>query len=147
MNEKDLTRVAREIVSTYSTADWKAMKGILTTDAVYNEIGSQRKLAGPDSIIQALQGWKQAMTDSKGTVTNSYVSGDTVTLEVTWQGTHNGPLNGPAGTIPASGKHQTTQAVMIVRFQGDKVKEIRHYFDMMTIFQQIGAMPAMAGQR
>jgi hypothetical protein len=29
------------------------------------------------------------MTDSKGTVTNAYASGDTVTLEITWQGTHN----------------------------------------------------------
>jgi len=29
---------------------------------------------------------------------------------------------------------------MIVKFQGNKVKELHHYFDMMSFLQQIGAM-------
>ncbi len=82
------------------------------------------------------------MTDSKGTVTNAYPSGDTVTLEITWQGTHNGPFTGPTGTLPPSGKRQTTPAAMIVKFEGNKVKEMHHYFDMMSFLQQIGAIAA-----
>jgi steroid delta-isomerase-like uncharacterized protein len=140
MNDKELIQTAKEIVTGYSTADWKALKNILAPDALYDEIGTQRKIKGPDQIVQALQGWKQAMTDSKGTVTNAYASGDTVTLEITWQGTHNGPFTGPTGTLPPSGKHQTTPAAMIVKFQGNKVKELHHYFDMMSFLQQIGAM-------
>jgi len=142
MNDKELIQTAKEIVTGYSTADWKALKNILTPDALYDEIGTQRKIKGPDQIVQALQGWKQAMTDSKGTVTNAYASGDTVTLEITWQGTHNGPFTGPTGTLPPSGKRQTTPAAMIVKFQGNKVKEMHHYFDMMSFLQQIGAMTA-----
>jgi predicted ester cyclase len=61
-------------------------------------------------------------------------------LEITWQGTHNGPFTGPTGTLPPSGKHQTTPAAMIVKFQGNKAKELHHYFDMMSFLQQIGAM-------
>ena len=38
----------------------------------------------------------------------------------------------------------TTPAAMIVKFQGNKVKEIHHYFDMVSFLQQIGAMPGMA---
>ena len=69
------------------------------------------------------------MPDAQGTVTNSFVSGNTVTLEITWKGTHTGPLIGPAGTIPASGKSQTTPAAWVLEFDGEKISESRHYFD------------------
>ena len=142
MSDQDLTRVAKEIVTGYSSADWKGLKSILAPDAIYNELGTGRQVKGPDQIIQTLQGWKQTMTDSRGTVTNAYASGGTVTLQITWQGTHDGPLAGPTGTVPASGKRQTTPAAMIVKFQDDKVKEMHHYFDMLSFLQQIGAKTA-----
>jgi len=56
MNDKELIQTAKEIVTGYSTADWKALKNILTPDALYDEIGTQRKIKGPDQIVQALQG-------------------------------------------------------------------------------------------
>ena len=142
MSDQDLTRIARDIVNSYNTADWKLLKSILTPDALYNELGTQRQVKGPDQIVKTLQGWKQAMSDSDGKVTNVFVSGPNATLEITWQGTHDGPFTGPGGTLPASGRRQTTSAAMVVKFQGDKVKEIHHYFDMMSFLQQIGAMSA-----
>ena len=146
MSSQDLTQVAREIITAYSTANWTALKGLFTPDAIYNELGSQRRIQGPDSIIEALQGWKKTMTDSQGKVTNALASGDTVAMQITWTGTHDGPFTGPAGTVPPTGKRQTTPAAMIVKFSGNKVSEIHHYFDMVTFLQQIGAMPAMAAR-
>ena len=141
MGSQDLTQVAREIVTTYSTGNWTALKGLLATDAIYNEVGTQRKIQGPDKITESLQGWKKAMTDSSGKVTNACGTGDTVALQITWTGTHDGPFTGPGGTVRPSGKKQTTQAAMIVKFTGNKVKEIHHYFDMITFLEQIGALP------
>jgi len=141
---EDLTQIARQIVTGYSTANWTALKSIFAADPTYHELGTQRRIQGTDSIIQTLQEWKKAMTDSQGTVSNSFASGNLVAMEITWTGTHNGPFTGPAGTLPASGKRQTTPAAMIVKFQGDKVQEIHHYFDMVTFLQQLGAMPAAA---
>ena len=45
----------------------------------------------------------------------------------------------PEGTIPASGKRQETPAACFFTFEGDKIKESRHYFDSMTLLKQIGA--------
>jgi len=146
MSSQDLAQVAREIITAYSAANWTALKGLLTSDAIYNELGSQRRIQGPDSIIQTLQGWKKALTDSQGKVTNAFASGDTVAMQITWTGTHDGPFTGPSGTVPPTGKRQTTPAAMIVKFSGTKVSEIHHYFDMMTFLQQIGAMPATAAR-
>ncbi len=141
MGEQDVIRLARDAVDAFNESDWDRSRAQLTANTVYNELGTQRSLKGSDEIIKALQGWKQAMPDVKGTVTNAVASGNTVTLEVTWRGTHTGPLESPAGTIPASGKSQTTPAAWILDYDGDKVKESRHYFDMVTFLTQIGAMP------
>ena len=81
------------------------------------------------------------MPDVKGTITNCIASGNTVTMEVTWNGTQTGPLVGSAGTIPASGKSQTTPSSWILEFEGEKIRESRHYFDMVTLLTQLGAMP------
>ena len=81
------------------------------------------------------------MPDVKGTVTNAVATGNTVVLEVTWQGTHTGPLQSPTGTIPATGRQQTTRASWVQNFDGGKIKESRHYFDMLSFMQQLGLLP------
>ena len=74
-------------------------------------------------------------------MTSAVASGNTAVLEVTWKGTHTGPLVTAAGTIPASGKHQETPAAVFYDFEGGKIKASRHYFDAMTLLKQIGAEP------
>ena len=141
MAEQDPIRVARENIEAFNAGDWQRVKATLAPDSVYDEVGTQRRLQGADEIVQALQGWKQAMPDAKGTITNAIASGNTVTLEITWEGTQTGPLMGPGGSLPASGKRQVTRAAWIATIQGDKIKESHHYFDMMSLLQQIGAAP------
>ena len=140
MAEQDLIKIAREAVDAFNDSDWERTKAIMTPDYIYNEEGTGRRIQGPVEVVAALQAWKQAMPDVTGTVTNAFASGNTVTLQVTWNGTHTGPLEGPTGTIPASGKRQTTPAAWIFTFEGDKIKETHHYFDMMTLLRQIGAL-------
>lgn len=43
------------------------------------------------------------------------------------------------GTIPASGKRQKMPAAFIFDYENGKLKESRHYFDMLTFLKQIGA--------
>ena len=67
---------------------------------LYDEVATSRRLNGVGDIIPCWQAWKGAMPDVKGSVTNAVASGNTVVLEVTWEGTHTGPLAGPKGAIP-----------------------------------------------
>jgi predicted ester cyclase len=78
----------------------------------------------------------------KDSVTNALATGNTVILEVTWQETHTGTLVGPKGTVPATGKQQTTRASWVLNFDGDKIKESRHYFDMLAFMQQLCLLPS-----
>jgi steroid delta-isomerase-like uncharacterized protein len=114
---------------------------LLASDARYHELGTEREIEGPEKIVELFKGWKTAFPDAVGTVTSSVASGDTAVLEVTWKGTHSGPLTTAAGTIPASGKRQETPAAVFYVFEGAKIKASRHYFDAMTPLKQIGAEP------
>ena len=134
----ELTAQAKSVVEAFNNDDWDAARSLLG-DSTYNELGTQRSLAGADAIIEALQGWKSAMPDVKGTVTSAAESGQEVVLEVTWEGTQTGEMVTEQGTIPPSGKRQKTPSAFIFDYDNGKLKESRHYFDMLTFLKQIGA--------
>jgi steroid delta-isomerase-like uncharacterized protein len=136
-----MVKIAREQVDAFSSSDWELLRAGLASDSRYDELGTQRKIEGPEKIVELFKAWKQAFPDGAGTVTSVVSSANTVALEVTWKGTHTGPLTTAEGTIPASGKRQETPAGIFFTFEGDKIKESRHYFDSLTLLTQIGAQP------
>lgn len=140
MTEQDLIKTARSVVEAFNDNDWDRFGSLMTANTLYNEVGTQRRLQGVAEISRGLQSWKEAMPDVKGTVTNAFANTDRAVLEVTWEGTHTGPLAGPGGTIPASGKPLVTPSAWVFEFEGDKIKESRNYFDMLSFLQQIGAV-------
>ena len=140
MAEQDLIPVARGAVDAFNASDWERYKAAMTSDCVYDEVGTSRILRGVGEVIRCFQEWKQAMPDVRGTVTNAWAMGNTVVLEITWKGTHTGPLQGPSGIVPATGKQQTTRAGWVLNFDGGKIKDSRHYFDMFSFMQQLGIL-------
>ena len=136
-----MVKIAREQISAFNNGDWERLQAGLAADCRYDELGTARTIAGPEQIVELFKGWKQAFPDAVGTVTSAVAGGDTVALEVTWNGTHTGPLTTAEGTIPASGKRQETPAAFFFTFAGDKIKESRQYFDSLTLLKQIGAQP------
>ena len=128
------------MVDAFNAADWDRCKAILTEDSVYDEVGTSRWLAGHDEIVPALQGWREGMPDVTGTFESAVAMGNTVVLEVTWRGTHSGPLPGSSGPIAATGKQQTTRSGWVMDFEGGRVKRSRHYFDMLSFMQQFGVL-------
>jgi steroid delta-isomerase-like uncharacterized protein len=142
MGEQDVQRTAREAIEAFSQDDRERFRATMTADAVYDEKGTGRRVEGIDQIVEISWGWKQAFPDVRGTVTGGLGSGDTAAIEITWEGTQTGPLATPGGELPASGKRFRIQAVQVVQGSGGKIREIRHYFDLLTMLQQLGAMPA-----
>jgi steroid delta-isomerase-like uncharacterized protein len=135
----ELIKIARKQIDAFNKGDWEQLQALLAADSRYDELGTERKIEGPEKIVELFKGWKMAFPDAIGTVTSAVASGNNAALEVTWTGTHTGPLGTAEGTIPASGKRQETPAAIFFAFEGEKVKASRHYFDSMTLLKQIGA--------
>jgi len=143
LTAEKMVKIAREQVDAFNNSDWERLQASLSADASYKELGTQRKVTGPEKIVEIFKGWKTAFPDATGTVTSAVGHGSIAALEVTWKGTHTGPLVTGEGTIPASGKHQETPGAYFFTFEGDKIKEGRQYFDSMTLLKQVGAQPKL----
>jgi steroid delta-isomerase-like uncharacterized protein len=138
MATPDLIRLARVNVEAYNAADWQRLKEVLAPDVVYDEVGTQRRLVGSDQMIEAYRGWKQVAPDGHGTITKAFASGNSVTLEVTWTGTQTGPLAVSEPAVPPTGRRWVVPGAQVILFEGDKIKVLRQYFDMMTLLKHIG---------
>ena len=121
MSEQAVT-VAKAHLEAFNGADWAGLRASMAGDSVYDEHGTQRHIEGADAIVALFKAWKTAMPDVVGTVRNVLTSGETVALEVTWQGTQTGPLETPNGTIAASGKRQTTPGIWSIDVKDGKVQ-------------------------
>jgi steroid delta-isomerase-like uncharacterized protein len=137
--QQQVIDAARAPMLAFNEKNWDAVRASITSDFVYDEVATNRKVQGVDQVIPLWQGWATAFPDAKATFQRELACGNTVVLEQTWQGTHKGPLQTPNGSIPATGNRIDVRACMTVEVVGDKAKMQRHYFDMGTILQQIGA--------
>ena len=78
----DLTSHAKGLIEAFNEADWDATRKYFG-ESTYHELGTQRSLAGAGPVLEALQAWKAAMPDVRGTVTGAIEEGDRVVLEIT----------------------------------------------------------------
>jgi steroid delta-isomerase-like uncharacterized protein len=139
LSPQALTNAAKAVIQAYNDKNWDQAKASMTPDFAYDEVASGRKFTGIDETLAAWKGWAQAFPDSKGVIEGAHVSEDgTVVLELTWKGTHQGPLQTPKGPISATGKRIDIRACAIFQIAGEKARSQRHYFDMATMLQQLG---------
>ena len=139
-SQQSLTQLAQDFIEAFNATDWTRFKATLAADVNYEETGTQRRVQGADAYVQLCQGWKQAFPDAKGTIRNMVGAGNIVVQEVLWEGTQDGDLPGPTGTLPASGRRIMVPASVWLTFQGDQIREVHHHIDMMGMMQQLGVM-------
>jgi steroid delta-isomerase-like uncharacterized protein len=139
MTQKSVADVAKEQVLAYNEKDWDRARAALSPEVIYEEVGTHRKIKGVDDVLTVWKGWATAIPDSRATFQSEIVSGNTAVLEITWSGTHKGPLNTGTREIPPTGKKIELRAIQVVDVDNDRVRSVRQYFDMGTLLQQIGA--------
>jgi steroid delta-isomerase-like uncharacterized protein len=133
--------VANEFIDAFNEADWERFSATCSADVVYEEKGSNRTVRGVDAVLELAKGWRAAFPDVRGKISNTTASGTTAALEITWLGTHTGPLELPSGTLPATGKAVEFDGVQVFVVEGGKVTQMRHYLDLLTMLTQVGAIP------
>jgi steroid delta-isomerase-like uncharacterized protein len=130
--------VARANIEAFNAGDWERFGATFADGAVYDELATQRHLVGHEAILGANQGWREAFPDASGRIERALADDGTVTLEITWAGTQSGTLHMPTGDIAPSNRHVVVKAAEVFDIEGEKIREARHYFDLMGLLQQIG---------
>jgi predicted ester cyclase len=139
----DAGQVGADFVAAFNDHDESRIRELNGENAVLEAPGDVH-VRGREAATQYAMAWLNAFPDARLTVTNELVSGDWVTQEFTFEGTHEGTLSGPAGEVPATNRRLNGRGVQIFRVENDAVVDTRLYFDQVQILTQLGLMPEPA---
>src|SRR5687767_7617579 len=126
-------------ISVFNAHDADGWTNSYAENATVSDPGYPEPLRGRDAIRKDITDFFTAFPDMRFNVTDVITDGDKFVVEGTGTGTHQGPLQGPAGEIPATNKRVETKFVAIGRVDdSDLITEERRYYDQASLFQQLG---------
>jgi steroid delta-isomerase-like uncharacterized protein len=134
---------AREVSDRYTDLinahDAEGIAALFADDGVLVDPGGEHR--GRDAIAAYWEGFFQAFPDIHGQDDFEAESGDTAINEWSASGTNTGPLEGPEGTIPATGKGVTLRGCDAVTVRDGLIQSQRVYFDQLSFMTQLGLIP------
>lgn len=105
----------------------------LFTRDVVNQPGER----GLEAFIAHVAGLWEAFPDQHFTVEDVFADGDRAAARWRMDATHLGPIGG----VAATGKRVTQHAIVIYRFEGDKIAELWVQVDQLGALRQMGVVP------
>jgi steroid delta-isomerase-like uncharacterized protein len=131
VNDYDLDQVAAMVSEDFEMVDFAAEGQVFR---------------GPQGILQWLQISLTALPDAKAELTKVVAEGENwVFTEFIGRGTHTGPLVGPAGTIPPTGRRIEFPVGELMRIEEGKFTLVHVYYDGATLLRQLGVFPPRPG--
>lgn len=140
---------AREISGRYTALinahDAQAIGELFSDDAIF--VDPTGEYRGRAAIVEYWEAFFRAFPDLEGQDELEAESGDTAINEWSASGTHTGPLDGPEGTIPATGRSLTVRGADAITVRDGLIESHRVYYDQMSFMVQLGLVPegAVAG--
>ncbi len=134
---------AARFIEAFNAHDESAIRTLNAPNIKFQAPGGV-SLEGREPVTGYAMAWLNGFPDAKMTVRNEVTCGDWVVQEFTFEGTHTAPLNGPAGTIPATGKRVSAEGVQLVRYENGQAIDDRLYYDQVEVLTQLGQMPTPA---
>jgi steroid delta-isomerase-like uncharacterized protein len=112
----------------------------VTDDVVDHQEGMPGQPEGKEGVAFFVNTMREAFSDIEAKMNQSLESGDMAAAQMTLTGKHTGDFMG----VPASGKSFEVECMDIIRIEDGKCAEHWGVTDMLSLMQQIGAVPAAA---
>lgn len=134
--------VQEKLTKAFLERDEAALRQLCSADIEFVMPGIAVK--GIDAYIEMARGWWNAFPDMDIQARGVYVDGETAVEEGVFAGTNTGPMPGPTGLIPATGKRVEVPYLDCFTIRGGKVVSDRLVMDRLTMLEQLGLIPAGA---
>ena len=133
-------QVARQFYDSFAAADMDKALAAFADDVEMVDPGLGT-VVGLPALREYLHGFKRAMPDAHAVISDMFESGDMIIVEGRLLGTHTGPMAGPDGDIPPSGRQVDVAFADFSRIQGGQIVAYRTYYDQVSLLTQLGLMP------
>lgn len=143
MKPQDNAAIVRGLYDAFNDHDLDRMAAMASKDFELVDFAAEGQVfCGPQGFREWLQIFLTAFPDAKVELTNvvGAAEGWVSTEHIGW-GTHTGPLVGPSGTIPPTGRRAELPLGQLVRVENGKVALIHAYYDGATLMRQLGVFP------
>jgi steroid delta-isomerase-like uncharacterized protein len=138
---KTEAEIACEVMDCFTVGDWGRLRSLYADNVREEQVAIELFTEGADAIVNDFRDWKKAFPDTRATVNRVHSDGQTVTLEVTVEGTHTGPLNMGAGKeLSPTNRSVSVRSCEVYEIADGKIQQVRIYYDMMTFLKQLDAM-------
>jgi len=121
-----------------NTASEKLADELISPSAIFHVPGRAEPMRGPAGYLEIIGMMRGGFPDIQWTLEEMIVEGDMVAARFTMRGTHRGSFFG----VPPTGKTIRVQAMNFYRLSGGQFVEERGQPDLLSLLQQIGAVPA-----
>ncbi|HYJ80105.1 MAG TPA: ester cyclase [Longimicrobiaceae bacterium] len=147
MTTQEITALAHGIYDAFNRRDFAYTAAASTDDVEVLNVPTGQVFRGKEELIGFLQSWATAFPDGTIEVANVIAGENGAAAEFIARGTQTGPLVGPMGTIPPTGRAVEVRFIDAWEMRGDKIARGRTYYDLMTMLGQLGVLgvPAEAG--
>lgn len=135
--QPDNAEIARITVDCFNTREFEKGAAYLSDEMEWTEVPSGEVFRGPSGFIREYTAWTRAFPDGRVEITNLIDAGDWIVVENVVRGTNTGPMLGPDGEIPATGKFVEVKLCDVMRLRDGKVVEGRSYFDLDSLQRQL----------
>jgi steroid delta-isomerase-like uncharacterized protein len=134
--EENKALVSRFVEEFWNEGNISAADELMAIDAeIHMPTGEMVDLNGLKRFASTFRG---SFPDWHSTFEELIAEGDRVAERWTGRGTHRGELQG----IPPTGKRVEAPGSVFYRIVGGKIVEFRGQLDMMSLMQQLGAIPS-----
>jgi steroid delta-isomerase-like uncharacterized protein len=134
--EENKALVRRFVEEFWNEGNVSAADELMAIDAeIHMPTGERVDLDGLKGFGDTFRG---SFPDWHSTLEELVAEGDRVAERWTGRGTHRGELQG----VPPTGKRVEAPGSVFYRIVGGKIVEFRGQLDMMSLLQQLGAMPS-----
>jgi predicted ester cyclase len=111
-------------------------------DSEVIDVPSGATLHGPDGLKRIALFFAENFPDMRTELTNVFATEDQVTLECTWRWNDTGPLYLTSGALPGMRRSGELWCCFVFQIRKGKIVSVHHYYDMMTLMEQLGLAPA-----
>ncbi|TMI84892.1 MAG: ester cyclase [Bacteroidetes bacterium] len=122
-----------------NTADEKLASEIISPNAIFYVPGNPEPMRGVAGYLAIVGMMRSGFPDIQWTLDDAVIDGDKVAARYTMRGTHKGQF---FGVLP-TGKTIQVQSMAFYRLSDGQFVEEHGLPDMLSLLQQIGAIPAL----
>ncbi len=142
MRIEEHERAVDQAVRALNARDWETYGRLWAEFLITQAPGLGEPTKGRAVRVKWVQGILEAFPDGQIEQKQIFGDGDRLCVELTFAGTHKGPLMGPSGNaVPATNKRVRFPYCLVLKFDNGEVAELHEYFDQIEILTQLGIVP------